>query len=129
MYSLDINFLKDRPDYKAADLPKAKKTGGATIQDPKPIFIGVGAAVAINSVVIAAMLIFQSINGNLQQELDALNAKLAKLNAEVKNIEAIKTKAATFKEEADALATVFNDIKPWSALLGELGSVMPDAWW
>lgn len=124
MYSLDINFLKDRPDYKK-DVPKPKTTGQATIQDPKPIFIGLGAAVAINSVVIASMLIFQGINSNLQQDLDALNTKLAKLNAEVKNIEAIKAKANKFKEEADALATVFNDIKPWSSLLGELGSVMP----
>jgi type IV pilus assembly protein PilN len=50
---------------------------------------------------------------------------LSTLNAQVKDIEAIKEKTKTFKAEAKALATVFDQIKPWSALLGEFGSIIP----
>lgn len=124
MYGLDINFLKDRPEYKK-DVPKPKAKAGPAIQDPKPIFIGVGAALAVNCVVFGALLYLGNLNSNLEEDLAEKNAELSKLNAEVKDIEAIKTKAKTFEEEADALATVFNDIKPWSALLGELGALMP----
>ena len=125
MYSLDINFLKDRPEYKK-DVPKAKTTKGPAVkQDPKPIFIGAGAALAINFLVFGALLYLNNVNSNLEEDLAEKNAELSKLNAEVKDIEAIKATAKTFKEEADALATVFNDIKPWSALLAELGSLMP----
>ena len=125
MYGLDINFLKDRPEYKK-DIPKVKPNKpDAVAPDPKPIFIGVGAALAVNCVVFGALLYLNNVNTNLEEDLAEKNAQLSKLNAEVKDIEAIKTKAKTFKEEADALATVFNDIKPWSALLGELGSVLP----
>ncbi|NEP41250.1 MAG: fimbrial assembly protein, partial [Okeania sp. SIO2H7] len=124
MYSLDINFLKDRPEYKK-DVPKAKAKKGPVIQDPKPIFIGAGAALGINFLIFGALLYLNNVNANLEEDLAEKNAELSKLNAEVKDIEAIRTKAKTFKEEADALATVFNDIKPWSALLAELGSLMP----
>jgi type IV pilus assembly protein PilN len=124
MYSLDINFLKDRPDYKK-DLPKIKVKKGPAIEDPKPIFIGAGAAIAVNCVAFGALLYMGHVTANLEEDLAEKNAQLSKLTAEVKDIEAIKTKAKTFKEEADALATVFNDIKPWSALLGELGALMP----
>lgn len=124
MYSLDINFLKDRPDYKK-DLPKIKVKKGPAIEDPKPIFIGAGAAIAVNCVAFGALLYMGHVTANLEEDLAEKNAQLSKLTAEVKDIEAIKTKAKTFKDEADALATVFNDIKPWSALLGELGALMP----
>jgi len=124
MYGLDINFLKDRPEYDKKVQPIKIKSNVAP-PDPKPIFIGVGAALAANCVVFGALLYLNNVNTNLEEDLAEKNAQLSKLNAEVKDIEAIKTKASTFKEEANALATVFNDIKPWSALLGELASVLP----
>jgi type IV pilus assembly protein PilN len=85
----------------------------------------VGAALGVNCLVFGALLYLNNVNTNLEEDLAEKNAQLSKLNAEVKQIDEIKAKAKTFKEEADALATVFNDIKPWSALLGELASVLP----
>ncbi|MGD1807497.1 PilN domain-containing protein [Dapis sp. BLCC M126] len=123
MYGLDINFLNDRPEYKK-DIPKPASSG-PSLEDPRPILIGAAAAVAVNGLVAGGWLYLNQVNTKLQADLDKLNGELSKLNAQVKDLEAIKEKTKTFKAEAKALATVFDQIKPWSALLGEFGSLVP----
>ncbi|NEQ77850.1 MAG: fimbrial assembly protein [Okeania sp. SIO2C9] len=124
MYGLDINFLNDRPEYKK-DIPKPVSGGGPSLEDPRPILIGAAVAVAVNGLVAGGWLYLNQVNTKLQADLDKLNAELSKLNAQIKDIEAIKAKTKTFKAEAKALATVFDQIKPWSALLGEFGTLIP----
>jgi type IV pilus assembly protein PilN len=76
MYSLDINFLNDRPDYKPIERTfiSSRKTGAPV--DRKPIMIGVLAALALNAAWAGAWLIFNGRNNQLQKELDALQAQL-----------------------------------------------------
>lgn len=123
MYGLDINFLNDRPEYKK-DIPKPVSSG-PSLEDPRPIMIGAAVAVAVNGLVAGGWLYLNQVNTKLQADLDKLNGELSKLNAQIKDIEAIKEKTKTFKAEAKALATVFDQIKPWSALLGEFGTLIP----
>lgn len=123
MYGLDINFLNDRPEYKK-DIPKPASSG-PSLDDPRPILIGAAVAVAVNGLVAGGWLWLSQVNSRLEGDLAKLNAELSQLDAQVKDIEAIKEKTKTFKAEAEALATVFNQIKPWSALLGEFGGLMP----
>ena len=123
MYGLDINFLNDRPEYKK-DIPKPIVTG-PSLADPRAIIIGAAAAVAVNSLVAGGWLYINEENNRLQADLGQLNAELSTLDPQVKDLEAIRKKANKFKAEAKALATVFDQIKPWSALLGELGALMP----
>ncbi|NEN92632.1 MAG: fimbrial assembly protein [Okeania sp. SIO3H1] len=123
MYGLDVNFLNDRPEYKK-DIPKPVSSG-PSLEDPRPILIGAAVAVAVNGLVAGGWFYLNQVNTKLQADLDKLNAELSKLNAQVKDIEAIKEKTKTFKAEAKALATVFDQIKPWSALLGEFGTLIP----
>ncbi|MDJ0556492.1 MAG: PilN domain-containing protein [Microcoleaceae cyanobacterium MO_207.B10] len=123
MYGLDINFLNDRPEYKK-DLPKPV-TPGPSLEDPRPIMIGAAAAVAVNGLVAGSLVWLNQVNNGLKADLGKLNAELSQLDAQVKNLEAIKEKTKTFKAEAKALATVFDQIKPWSAILGEFSSLMP----
>ena len=124
MYGLDINFLNDRPEYKK-DVPKSPKIG-PSLEDPRPILIGAAAAVAVNGLVAGGWLYLNQVNTKLQADLDKLNGELTTLNAQIKDLEAIKEKTKTFKAEAKALATVFDQIKPWSALLGEFGALVPN---
>ncbi len=125
MYGLDINFLNDRPEYKdQKNIPKPASSG-PSLEDPRPIIIGAAVAVAVNGLVAGGWLYLNQVNTKLQADLDKLNGELSKLDAQVKDLEAIKQKTKTFKAEAKALATVFDQIKPWSALLGEFGSLVP----
>ncbi len=128
MYSLDVNFLNDRPDYKPAERTfiGASKRTGAPI-DRKPIIIGAVAALAVNAAWAGAWLIFNGRNNQLQKELDALQAQLADKSAQVQALDKIYADAKQANEEADALAGVFNEIKPWSAISQELAQLMQTA--
>ncbi len=124
MYSLDINFLNDRPDYKPVErtFVNTRKTGASV--DRKPILIGVLAALALNAAWAGAWLIFNGRNNQLQNELDALQAQLNEKTSEVQALDKIYAEAKQANEEADALAGVFNEIKPWSALSQEIAELM-----
>lgn len=124
MYSLDINFLNDRPDYKPTTKPKPTPGGGGQPIDQKPILIGVGAAIALNALVGGVWFVFNQRNAQLQKEVEALQAQLGEKTSQVNELEQIYTETKQTNEEADALATVFNEIKPWSALSQEVAELM-----
>lgn len=125
MYYLDVNFLNDRPDYKKDAGKSHAPAKGPVIQDPKPLLIGGGAALALLAMVGGAWLFLTGQTTKLQGDLTELQGKLEKLNVQIKDIDAIKTNTKTLSEETNALVSVFNDIKPWSALLGEFGILLP----
>lgn len=122
MYNLDINFLNDRPDL----LEREVRRQDAPTQniDQTPILIGAGVALALNAIVGGAWFIFHQQNTDLTKERDALVATLGQKTSEVEALDKINAETAQANKEADALATVFNQIKPWSALTLELGELM-----
>ncbi|MCL2931006.1 MAG: PilN domain-containing protein [Trichodesmium sp. MAG_R03] len=124
MYGLDINFLNDRPEYKK-DIPKPASSG-PSLKDTRPIIIGTAVAIAINGLIAGGWLYLNDLNSQLQGNLDKLNRELDILGGKVKDLKAIKEKTKKFQAEAKALATVFDQIKSWSALLGELGTLVPN---
>jgi type IV pilus assembly protein PilN len=125
MYSLDINFLNDRPDYKPAERKASASPGrgGANI-DRTPIIIGAAVALAANALVGGVWLVFNQRNAQLQNELSQLEAQLGEKTNLVAELDKIYAQAKLTNEEANALATVFNEIKPWSALTQELAELM-----
>ena len=130
MYSLDVNFLNDRPDYKPSERTfnrGSKSTGAGAPIDRKPIVIAAVTALALNAAWGGAWLIFNGRNNQLQNELDELQAQLADKSAQVQALDKIYADAEKASAEADALAGVFNEIKPWSAITQELAQLMQTA--
>lgn len=128
MYSLDINFLRDRSDYKP-DLVK-KPAGGSSAaaqssQDQTPVLAGLGVAFVINAVVLGVWFWLQGSNQQLQNQLAQLEAQQSELDAQVQQISDLNQRATEITRDANALATVFDQIKPWSALYQEFISKMP----
>lgn len=123
MYTLDINFLNDRPDLLAQEVRRASSASGQQI-DKKPIMIGAGVALALNALVGGAWFIFAQQNSALQEELTVLTETLDAKGQQVQALDKINAETEQATKEADALATVFNQIKPWSALTLELGELM-----
>lgn len=123
MYTLDINFLNDRPDLLAQEVRRASSASGQQI-DKKPIIIGAGVALALNALVGGAWFIFAQQNSALQEELTVLTNTLDSKGQQVQALDKINAETEQTTKEADALATVFNQIKPWSALTLELGELM-----
>jgi len=125
MYSLDINFLKDRPVYQN----KSDKKGGSKLPagDPKPIFLGVGIGLCLPILAGAGLWVLQMKNGELEQTISQLEQEVNKLDAEIGNINKIKEQTNGVKAETQSLVTVFDQIRPWSAMLQDLRDRIPAA--
>ena len=124
MYSLDINFLKDRAAQKSGFSAGASKTRiSATGQTP--LFIGAAVAAAIPAVVGAWWLLLQTQNTQLENRLAALDAELNRLGLQETEIKKIQTETSALQTDTKALATVFNQIRPWSAMLQDLRDRIP----
>jgi type IV pilus assembly protein PilN len=126
MYSLDINFLNDRPDYKpvAAAKSSAKKSSGGT-KDQRPLMGALLFAFGINAAVMGGWWLATNENTNLAKNQADMDAKLATLNTQANSIKAINAETDQVTAEYKALAGVFDQIKPWSAMLQDLSARTP----
>lgn len=126
MYSLDINFLNDRPDYKpvAAAKSSAKKSSGGA-KDQLPLIGALLFAFGVNAAVMGAWWWATNENTNLATEQATLDQELATLNTQANTIKAINAETDQVTAEYKALAGVFDQIKPWSAMLQDLSARTP----
>ncbi|RFP60029.1 MAG: hypothetical protein BJG00_007875 [Limnothrix sp. CACIAM 69d] len=124
MYSLNINFLKDRPEYQTAG---AGKTAGAAVAQASklPLILGVMVGLAVPAAI-------GGFWGYLQLQKAALEQSQAELNKDLQDLEAELAKAAQAEAEMKAidqltqgLVGVFSRVKSWSALLGDLRDRLP----
>ncbi|MBE9208313.1 PilN domain-containing protein [Nostoc sp. LEGE 06077] len=125
MYSLDVNFLKDRPIYQNKSDRKAGRKLPAG--DPKPIVLGVGLGLCLPIFAGAGWWILQGKNGELEQNIAQLQQEVTKLDTEIGNINKIKEETNAVKGETQSLVTVFDQIRPWSAMLQDLRDRIPAA--
>ncbi len=127
MYSIDINFLNDRPDYKPPDITKKPVGGSKTPPASLPFLIG-GAAVAVAAIGSAGgwWWIINTKNTQLQAELTKLESESGLLEAEVKKVEELEGKTKQYNDQTKFFTSIFNtSVKPVSSLLDDLSSILP----
>ena len=129
MYSLEINFLNDRPDYKAPEPSKAG--GGASGSNLAaarlPFLIG-GMAVGVAAIgsVMGWWWVINSKNARLQAELTKLENESGLLGAEVKKVNDLEAKTKQYETQTQFFASIFDtSVKPLSSLLQELSDLLP----
>jgi len=129
MYGLDINFLKDRPGYLETPSTSQKSGGGGSSASPAtllPIAIGIVVAALANGAVLGVKFgVYDQQNADLQAQLDGINANIEQQASKTQEIEAVQAQTEAIRAQTLALATVFNQIKPWSALLQEIRDRAP----
>ena len=125
MYSLDVNFLKDRN--LAVQTPTGPVVDANSLKQQLPIYIGAGVMVALPLLAASSLLFLGWQKEQTQQKTQALEAELAKLNAQNKKIQEIEGKTKTIDDDVTGLVGVFNQIKPWSAILQDLTDQTPSA--
>ena len=125
MYSLDINFLNDRPDYKpVSNQPsKAAKTGAAV--DQTPLIIGGIVALILNAGVGGAYWWITQENFKTGALKAQFEEQAAKLETQANEITAIQSETQKIESEYKSLGTVFDQIKPWSAIWRDLADRIP----
>jgi type IV pilus assembly protein PilN len=123
MYSLDVNFLNDRPEYKP-DVTK-RTGGGIPIAGRRPLWIGLGVGLALPLLALGSWLFLQSDNNNLQARSTELETRLNALRAQEGELKKLESEVKLAKDDATNLASVFNQIKPYSALMQEMRDRIP----
>ncbi|MBW4603412.1 MAG: PilN domain-containing protein [Calothrix sp. FI2-JRJ7] len=124
MYTLDINFLKDRapsPKNDGTRIKKAPMSPG----DLTPLYIGGAVAAFTLALVGTGWWFLQSQNEQLEQNIAQLEQENQKLEAEIGNINKIRQEITQVKSETQALVTVFDQIRPWSAILQDVRERIP----
>ncbi|MBD2605573.1 PilN domain-containing protein [Scytonema hofmannii FACHB-248] len=123
MYSLDVNFLKDRaPQPKN----KGKKPRQAiSLGDLTPIYIGATVGVILPALVGGGLWFLQGKNTELGENIAKLEQQNQQLESQVGNINKIKEETNKVKAETQALVTVFDQIRPWSAILQDMRDRIP----
>jgi len=124
MYSLDVNFLTDRSlELKGPTV--APTADGPSLQQQLPIYIGAGVMVALPLLAGLSLLFVGWQKDQAQANIQTLEAELAKLNAQNKKIQEIQGQVKTLDDDIAGLVGVFNQIKPWSAILQDLTDQTP----
>lgn len=123
MYSLDVNFLNDRQERPTeAGLGRGR---GVERASPLPLYLGLAVGIALPALVAGFWLFLQSQNQQLTQQQTELDTQLSALNAQLGEINNINAQVSQIESENQALATVFDRIKPWSAILQDIRGRVP----
>jgi type IV pilus assembly protein PilN len=122
MYSLDVNFLNDRtirPSEAGPSAPRAVQSSQA------PLFVGVAVGILLPALAAGLWFFLQTRNAKLQTEIAELDSQLAAAQAQLQEVNTIRQQVDQMNQQNQALATVFDRIKPWSAILQDVRGRVP----
>jgi type IV pilus assembly protein PilN len=128
MYNVDINFLKNRPEYQNLSAP-VDRGGSSTTTTSNyskvPIFVGLGIGLSA-ALATGAMWAFSEKHGNeLQARQVELDKQLGAAKVQEAKLTALQSQVAQTEQENQALAGAFNLVRPWSAIMQEFKEITP----
>lgn len=123
MYSIDVNLLRDRQEF-AQDLGGRRGIPGGSSSN-LPLILGASAAAAAVGLVLAGSALMAFRNGQLTAEEQQLEDQLTKIAPQLSQLNQLKAEEQRVNAETQALATIFNQIKPWSSTLQDVGNRVP----
>jgi type IV pilus assembly protein PilN len=128
MYSLDINLLSERPEYQTGKQPRS--SGGSTIAiKPQygkiPLYIGAGIAVVAMVATGAGWVLLGQQTSQMEAKQQDLDLKLGSLKAQDARLASLNAETTQITGETKALAGIFNQVQPWSAVLQDLRESIP----
>jgi type IV pilus assembly protein PilN len=127
MYSLDINLLNERPEYQSGRQAQSKAATKINTAKYGKVPLYIGGAVAVLALVTTGggwMLLGQQTT-QLEAKQKDLDAKLGSLKAQDARLAAIAGETTQITGETQALASIFNQVQPWSAVLQDLRESIP----
>lgn len=125
MYSLDINFLNDRAERPVAGGDIAPSAAQGPV-NWTPAIAGVIVGAIPLALVLGGWLFLQNRNAALQSRVAELDAQLAAQQAAEAQLAEANARAQQAEDDARALVTVFDEIKPWSAMLQNFQDTVPN---
>ena len=127
MYSLDINLLRERTEYQTG--PQSEFIDNTMTPTAKygkiPLFIGMGAAVLAILTTGAGWLLLNQQTERLEAKQKDLDQKLGSLKVQDARLQQLNVQLTQVTDETQSLASVFNQVQPWSAILQDLRESIP----
>lgn len=125
MYSLDINFLKDRGLDTPVETESKSVASSASLGDKVPLIGGGILAFILPAMMFLYAQSFDSKQADSEQEIKNIEAEIAKIQGQGKSFEELEAQLKKANGETTALVSVFTKIRPWSAILKEIGELTP----
>jgi type IV pilus assembly protein PilN len=127
MYGIDVNFLRDRNLEATSKTLTQTKVAQPTREQQQPMLIGLGVMGILLVIPLLSMLLLNWQATQTSKSIEELNAELEKLNADNKRVEEINQKLQATQTEIRTLVSVFDQVKPLSAILLEISSRIPES--
>jgi type IV pilus assembly protein PilN len=132
MYNVDINFLRNRPEFQSISAPIDRagsdgtyKSGGFSNYSKVPIFAGVGIGVFALLASGSFWLYFTKQSEGLIAKQAELDKQLGEAKVQETKLTSLKAQIAQTEQETQSLAGVFNLVRPWSAIMKEFQDSTP----
>jgi type IV pilus assembly protein PilN len=128
MYNVDINFLRNRPEYQNISAPvdrDSSSTTRNTSYSKAPIFAGLGVGVTALLATGAFWLLLGMQSEELQAKQIRLDKELGAAKDQENKLVALQAKINQTEQESQALAGAFNLVRPWSAIMQEFRESTP----
>lgn len=123
MYSLDVNFLKDRPEFVKPEPNKQKKKFNVSSSVPLVAGIVVGAFLPL---AVGGFWWWQlSEQDKLKAEIAEIQRRVDQAAKEQGELKTVRQETDLFKQQTQALASVFEQIRPWSAMVKDISERVP----
>jgi type IV pilus assembly protein PilN len=127
MYSIDINLLRERAEYQTG--VQTDLSSGTTVAPAKyskiPMYAGVAVAMLTLLATGGGYLWLGQQTTQLEAKQKDLDQKLGSLKAQDERLKTLNIEIGQISGETQALAGVFNQVQPWSAVLQDLRESIP----
>jgi type IV pilus assembly protein PilN len=125
MYSLDVNFLKDRGLDTAAKTDTPTQKPKKSIISQLPIFVGLIIAIVAPALTFGYLKQIEGQKTEAEKDIESIDSEIGSIGGQNQQIDEIKAQIQQLDQETKALVGVFEKIKPWSAILQEISDRTP----
>ncbi|MEM1367454.1 MAG: PilN domain-containing protein [Cyanobacteria bacterium P01_H01_bin.15] len=128
MYSLDINFLKDRhlqEDLKTGTSIPADSDNSVSSSSRVPLLAGIAVMLILPLAALGFSWQTSRRNQDLQQGIQEIEGQIQQLNAQDQQLDSLRSQLEQSNAQTQAYASIFNQIRPLSSTLQEVTELIP----
>jgi type IV pilus assembly protein PilN len=126
MYSLDVNFLKERQgSTQLAKSSSRRGSGPAFSGDWTPAYIGLAAGLFLPLLGLGWWWWIQQEGVALAEKQATQQTQIDGLQGKLKELDQLNGQVKAAEDEVNSLVAVFDKLKPWSALLQDISNRVP----
>ena len=125
MYTLEINFLKDRYLDEPSSQASQRQTQTRQLGKTAPLIVGGAVMLILPALVGGCLWMLNRQKDEIAKEIQDLDAQISQLQTQNQKIKDVEAKLQQVKAEVNALSGVFNQIKPLSAILHDIRDRVP----